>query len=467
MATSSSESIGQTKKTAVFKESTTNYLKELVYNSEALEQHSIKDSQVEQAFTNFLRILSTPPLYTTLLVNSLAITRHDVIVQLQAEVSCKYAQPIETCPVVEEAIMIRGECKAQSVIGTDGTAHIVVDYRCGMSVLRGADVFVPGVIAISSVVKIGDLASVFCDVEGTCTMGMTGVNRKEHELVFVGNGLLKIGRSIFKGSVEKKGTAVEMVEPVYCAPPLNGLMTDKIYLQNIPSMLVTEALDPKPNEVILDMCAAPGGKTLHIALKMQDTGLVVALDNRQSRVNMLEGTIERFKLQCVKTFVFNSTKCCDLHRLTGIPENLSPPYPPDSFDRILLDAPCSGLGQRPQFCLKINLGELKAYPPYQKQFISQAVSLLKPGGTLVYSTCTINPLENEANVSWALSKWPQLKLVDVGVSFGNDGILGHGLGKDLVNKVRRFGPSLFDQHTMNPLEDSIGFFIAKFIKMCN
>ena len=116
----------------------------------------------------------------------------------------------------------------------------------------------------------------------------------------------------------------------------------------------------------------------------------------------------------------------------------SPPYPPGSFDRVLLDAPCSALGQRPQALCHFKLKELLSYPPYQRMLIKQvysshseciqhgysqcmpllnfpgnlqAVGLLKSGGTLVYSTCTYSPEENECQVEWMLRTFPQIQLV--------------------------------------------------------
>ena len=126
----------------------------------------------------------------------------------------------------------------------------------------------------------------------------------------------------------------------------------------------------------------------------------------------------------------------------------SPPYHPETFDRVLLDAPCSALGQRPQFFNKIRLKEFKSFSKVQKKLVSSAISHLKPGGVLVYSTCTLAQEENEGLVEWAEQTFSQIKPVII----------------DLENNRNylRFGHPNNDQPVHN---DTIGFFIAKFMKI--
>ena len=127
---------------------------------------------------------------------------------------------------------------------------------------------------------------------------------------------------------------------------------------------------------------------------------------------------------------------------------LAPPYHPETFDRVLLDAPCSALGQRPQFFNKIRLKEFKSFSKVQKKLFSSAVSHLKPGGVLVYSTCTLAQEENEGLVEWAEQTFSQIKPVMI----------------DLENNRNylRFGHPNDDKPVHN---DTIGFFIAKFMKI--
>jgi 16S rRNA C967 or C1407 C5-methylase (RsmB/RsmF family) len=130
---------------------------------------------------------------------------------------------------------------------------------------------------------------------------------------------------------------------------------------------------------------------------------------------------------------------------------------PESFDRVLLDPPCSALGLRPKLQVATTLNELKKHARYQRQFIREAVSLLKPGGTMTYSTCTIHADENEGMVRHILDEYPEMKLVNVGIDIGLPGLPGVGLKESERGLVRRFDPT-------NDA-DTMGFFVAKFVKL--
>ena len=144
----------------------------------------------------------------------------------------------------------------------------------------------------------------------------------------------------------------------------------------------------------------------------------------------------------VKAFVMDGTKSVKEDGLgkeiDADDRNLkvTPPFPEGYFDRILLDAPCSGLGQRPQFYNKIKMKELRSFPKIQRKLFSSAVRLLKHGGVLVYSTCTNNSEENEKVVTWAQSTFEDLEL----------------------KHSQNFG------HPQDKHIDSITFFMSKFIK---
>ena len=133
---------------------------------------------------------------------------------------------------------------------------------------------------------------------------------------------------------------------------------------------------------------------------------------------------------------------------------------PESFDRILLDPPCSALGLRPKLCLDASL-DLKKYALYQKAFVDQAVRLLKPGGIMTYSTCTINAIENEQMVAHILGMCAEMRLMDVGVDLAGmcgPGLPGHGLNDTERNMVSRF--DCVDHGSC-----MTGFFVAKLQKI--
>lgn len=138
---------------------------------------------------------------------------------------------------------------------------------------------------------------------------------------------------------------------------------------------------------------------------------------------------------------------------------------PDSFDRVLLDAPCSALGLRPRlFVGEVTIDSLKKHATYQRRMFDQAVKLVRPGGVIVYSTCTINPGENEALVRYALDTYKFLSLASQNPRIGGPGLVGsfespNGRTEEWLRPgeeefVQRFDPS--------SSLDTIGFFIAKF-----
>lgn len=181
------------------------------------------------------------------------------------------------------------------------------------------------------------------------------------------------------------------------------------------------------------MCAAPGNKTTHLAELMRDTGRLVALDKTPNKLKLLISKMSEFDVKSVKCFSFDSTKALDENLNDGNDENrqLEPPFAPSTFDRILLDAPCSALGNRPQLRNDMSPKMLASYPVVQKKLFRAAVGLLKPGGVLVYSTCTINAAENEQVVAWALEKFGnELKLETASPKFGGPGWLGEGLSEE-------------------------------------
>ncbi|XP_041421530.1 NOP2/Sun RNA methyltransferase 6 L homeolog isoform X4 [Xenopus laevis] len=323
--------------------------------------------------------------------------------------------------------------------------------------------------------KAGDEVSVFSDIEGKCKRGAKEFTGNK---IFIGNGISELSRNeIFCCNNPVKGKGIKMTEPVYLSPSFDNVLSGYIFLQNLPSAVVSHVLNPQPGERILDMCAAPGGKTTHIATLMEDQGEVIALDKIASKVEKIKQNASVLKLKCIKAFCFNSTKAV---RDQNCPDEQGdgPPFFPESFDRILLDAPCSGMGQRPNMVCPFSLKELTSYQPLQRKLFSAAVELLRPGGTLVYSTCTVTLSENEEQVAWALKTFPCLKLQPQEPHVGGEGMMGAELPPDQLKLLQRFDPSRVEFCSVDtnhcsaqpsdtiPLanKDTIGFFIARFLK---
>jgi 16S rRNA (cytosine967-C5)-methyltransferase len=167
-------------------------------------------------------------------------------------------------------------------------------------------------------------------------------------------------------------------------PPLLSLPSFQqgaFYIQDPSTLIAVTELNPRPGESILDLCAAPGGKATFIAELMRNEGLVVAHDNTLDRLKLLEENCKRLGVTCIRT---------------ALPSTLGPQ--PSTFDRILVDAPCSNTGvlrRRVDLRWRIRPEEIQRLAAAQFALLEQAVPLLKPGGTLVYSTCSLEPEENQ------------------------------------------------------------------------
>ena len=154
-------------------------------------------------------------------------------------------------------------------------------------------------------------------------------------------------------------------------------------VQDSSAQLVTHLLDPQPGETIIDACAAPGGKTTHIAELMQDKGSIIACDRAAKRLNKVRENAARLQLQSIKIEPGDSR---DQVKFVNI------------ADRVLLDAPCSGLGtlhKRPDIRWRQTSQAIGELFELQRELLKQAASWVKPKGILVYATCTLNVLENE------------------------------------------------------------------------
>ena len=160
------------------------------------------------------------------------------------------------------------------------------------------------------------------------------------------------------------------------------------YVQDLSSMMPVIALDPEPGDMILDMAAAPGSKTTMIAEIMKNEGTIIANDVSVERIRALAGNIER--LGVTNTIITRKNATQDRWKL--------------KFDKILLDAPCTGEGimrKNPSYVYP-TLREHIKMSEIQKKMVKNACKHLRDNGTLVYSTCTFNPLENEGTVDYAI-----------------------------------------------------------------
>ncbi|XP_071455960.1 tRNA (cytosine(72)-C(5))-methyltransferase NSUN6 isoform X4 [Marmota flaviventris] len=382
-----------------------NYLKENFMNEEVLAVSSKQDAQ--EKLEALLNHLSHPPSFTSVRVNThLASVQHVkslLVDELKKQLNGLIV-PVLQHPDLQDVLLIpvigpRKNIKRQQ-------CEAIVGAQCGNAVLRGAHVYIPGIMSASKFMKAGDVISVYSDIKGKCKKGAKEFDGTK---VFLGNGISELSRKeIFSGLPEMKGIGIRMTEPIYLSPSFDNVLPSYLFLQNLPSVVVTHVLNPQPGEKILDLCAAPGGKTTHIATLMHDQGEVIALDKISNKIEKIKQNASLFGLNSIKAYCFDGTKALKLDMIENTEG--APPFLPESFDRILLDAPCSGMGQRPNMACTWTLKEVTSYQPLQRKLFSVAVQLLKPGGVLVYSTCTITLAENEEQVAWALTTFPCLQL---------------------------------------------------------
>lgn len=212
------------------------------------------------------------------------------------------------------------------------------------------------------------------------------------------------------------------------------------YIQDLSSCLAVDALDPKPDQAVLDMAAAPGGKTTFMAQRMRDTGVIVALEPNRNRLRSLSFNLARCGISSTCIFMMDGM---DANKL-GM-----------KFDRVLLDAPCSCEG-----VIAKDIDRKSSHTPEdveycsdrQEKLIEAAAGLVKPGGILLYATCSFAPEENEMVVESLLRKFNNIVVEPL--DFGSRGLTRFG--------ELEFDPQLKQARRLYPhLHDTTGFFIAR------
>ncbi len=343
-------------------------------------------------------------------VNTLKVSREKLVEELKRE----GLRPRRS-PHIEEGIYFEREGPNFPDDYNPKLPRVIVNKFAAESVYQGANLYAPGVLKADKGIKEGDEVQIR-DPRGLLVgIGVASMNYKDM-------------------AVKKRGLAVKITKPKFSLPSLSELKSYEkgyFYAQSLPSMVVTHVLEPSEEDLIVDMAAAPGGKTSHIAQLLQNRGEIIAMDKSKNRLKKMEEELRRLGVKNVKLIHMDSRKLPEL----GI-----------KADKILLDAPCTALGIRPKLWESRTPRDIEATSRYQRHFINAAIKSLRRGGVLVYSTCTLSYEENEGNVLYMLKKG--LKLEEQKIFIGSPGIG--------IKGVQRFYPH---KHMTQ------GFFIARLRKV--
>jgi NOL1/NOP2/sun family putative RNA methylase len=262
---------------------------------------------------------------------------------------------------------------------------------------------------------------------------------------------LKIEVKTIKKRLENKGFALEPIKWVeygfniskypFNLGALHEYLQGFYYIQSVATMLPALILNPHTNDVVIDMCAAPGGKATHLAQIMNNQGKLILLERNERRIPALEVNLRRMGI--TNSIVLN-------HDATHL-EKLN-----IKADRILLDAPCTGEGlirQDKSRKKSKNINDIKKMVSVQKKLLSAGLNALKPNGKLLYSTCSIGPEENELVVDSILKINPNFSIIRIPKQYGV-----HGLTE--VYGVTYRNDLKFTQRIYPHIHDTIGFFLC-------
>ena len=267
----------------------------------------------------------------------------------------------------------------------------------------------------------------------------------ERPNIYLRTNTLKITRDELIKKLEKqniKAEKVNVVEEAIKVEHLKDIENNSLYkeglftVQDVSSMLVGKVMNPKENSLVLDVCSAPGGKTTHMATLMNNTGQVVSRDIYDHKLKLIKAASKRLGLTNVDVEEFDGMK---LDR-----ESIG------KFDYVLADVPCSGLSiirRKPEIKYK-EKEEFRQLPPIQKKILENASKYVKVGGTLIYSTCTIQDSENIDVVNEFLQKNKNFELVPI-----------KEVNVDLENQEKGYMKIYPNVHNMD------GFFISKLIRV--
>ncbi|MGC9777969.1 MAG: hypothetical protein HZR80_01850 [Candidatus Heimdallarchaeota archaeon] len=297
--------------------------------------------------------------------------------------------------------------------------RMVLDKVAAESVFIGSDLFVVGIKRMPKI-NPGDLVSMVSPMDQIVATGISRISSK---------------------MVKSKGIAVDNTTSFFETPSLRKIVVIESGIaqsQSIPAAYVGHVLDPKPNDKIIDLCAAPGGKSTSAAILSNNKANIIAFDRSKKRLTRMSELVRNQDLSGIEIVKANSVEYVKQHTIKA--------------DKVIVDPSCSAVGVRPKTYDETQNSDIFNVANYQKSFLWAAAKIVRKRGIITYSTCTLEPEENEKVISYAVNNLG-LKLVEPDILLGTHGEdTGNGL---TLEYMRRFYP---DQH------DTPGFFVAKLTK---
>ena len=267
---------------------------------------------------------------------------------------------------------------------------------------------------------------------------------------------LKISTLQLKKRLEQKGFELEpikwvpygfkVIKETYNLGSSHEFLQGYYYLQNVASMVSVIILDPKPNDTVIDMCAAPGSKATHIAQLMKNEGTLILIDKNKNRIPALETNLRRMGI--INSIVLNMDSI-NLSKLNV------------KADKILLDAPCTGEGLIKQDSSRKKnrrMKDIEKMASIQKKLLKAGLNALKLGGKLLYCTCSIAPEENELVIHNVLNKLNNFTIIEISENYGVRGLI-NVFGTRLIDDLK------FSQRLYPHIHDTIGFYFCLLKKL--
>ncbi|MDT7886217.1 MAG: hypothetical protein RQ968_02445 [Thermoproteota archaeon] len=360
-------------------------------------------------FEDVLLSLTKPPKKYYLRVNITKISVKELIKRIQEE-----EIEVKQDEIIEEAVYIEGYEENELI---NHYRYVVAKLDAAESTAVGADLYRAGVLSIKNANK-DDLVNVVTQDYAIASEGVLVIEPKDLNNI-------------------QRGLVVKNIKPKFKLPSIRSLKAFNeglIYPQTYPSILTVKELEPKENETILDMCAAPGGKLSHIISLTKGKAKIIAVDKSNNKIRKIKETLQTLGLP-LPILIKNDAR------------NIGEIFGSEFADKILLDPSCSDLGLRPRITFNIPEKDPKIYGKYQKSLVRKAYEYLKKEGILVYSVCTVSKEETLDVFNYAVE---ELKMEPLEINYK--------VGDIKNNYIEIF----------NPLNhDTVGYAIFKLKKLPN